>query len=173
VQNTCDDVLKIMERKYTIAQFIKLCDFIRKKSPNASITTDYIIGFPSETQTQFLESIENLKKIKFANIHMFPFSLHKDTKAAAIKQVFTEKEKQNRYEMIKKINEECKAIYLKSFLNKIVNVLFEHPKNPNIQNGKSQYYFDVFVSTKKNLQNSLLKVKVTSFRDGKLFGKIM
>jgi threonylcarbamoyladenosine tRNA methylthiotransferase MtaB len=173
VQNTCDDVLKIMERKYTIAQFIKLCDTIRKKSPNASITTDYIIGFPSETQTQFLESIKNLKKIKFANIHMFPFSLHKDTKAAAIKQVFTEKEKQNRYEIIKKNNDTYKNIYLKTFLNKTVNVLFEHPKNPNIQSGKSQYYFDVFVSTKKNLQNSLLKVKITSFKDDKLFGKIM
>ncbi|MDR1850826.1 MAG: tRNA (N(6)-L-threonylcarbamoyladenosine(37)-C(2))-methylthiotransferase MtaB [Mycoplasmataceae bacterium] len=173
IQSANNEVLKTMNRKYSVEQFVKLCEKIRANSPLASITTDFIVGFPSETTKQFEDSASNLNKIKFANIHIFPFSLHNDTAAAKIKSVCDEKRKHSRYKTIEGFNNIYKKKYLKLFINKTVDVLFEHSKSTSIQSGKSQYFFDVFVLTKKNLQGQMLKVKITKLDENKLFGKII
>jgi tRNA-2-methylthio-N6-dimethylallyladenosine synthase len=70
-----------MNRPYTIEQYFALVNYARKKIKNVAITTDYIVGFPSETQNDFKQAITNLKKIKFADINVFCYSRRKKTLA--------------------------------------------------------------------------------------------
>jgi threonylcarbamoyladenosine tRNA methylthiotransferase MtaB len=173
LQNSTDKILKEMNRKYTFLYFNNLVKYIRKKSPFCSITTDYIVGFPSETKDDFAKSIENLKILNFSNIHIFPFSVHKGTPADNIRNLVTDTEKKKRYSIISEINNECSTAYLKKFIGITVNVLFERTDKKNIQQGHSEYFFSVSVLTTKSLQNQMKKVKITSIDDNKLFGKII
>lgn len=81
LQSGSNNVLKAMKRPYTIEQYFALVHYARKKIKNIAITTDYIVGFPSETQQDFYQAIDNLKKLKFANINVFCYSRRKKTLA--------------------------------------------------------------------------------------------
>jgi threonylcarbamoyladenosine tRNA methylthiotransferase MtaB len=162
-----------MARKYTMAQFYTLVKYIRLKSPLCSITTDYIVGFPTETIKNFDDSIKELKKLALADIHIFPFSSHKGTKASLLKNIVSDTEKKRRYMIIDALNKKNMAIYLNKFIDKTVDVLFERSSKLNLQYGHSQYFFSVNVRTKKILTNKMLKVKITSVKDNEIFGKLV
>jgi threonylcarbamoyladenosine tRNA methylthiotransferase MtaB len=150
-----------------------MCDYIIKKSPLASISTDYIVGFLSETNAQFENSILNLKLLPLCNMHIFPFSLKKDTKAENIKNIVSDSERKRRFLEIDKINKDKKQKYLKNFISKEVEVIFEKSEDKNLQKGHSQYFFSVKVKTKKNLHNKLLKVKITKLVNNEPYGVLV
>lgn len=84
LQSGSDTILKLMNRKYDKQYFIDKIEKLRSIRPDISITTDVIVGFPSETDELFNETIDTIKKIGFSKIHVFPFSLRKNTKAESI-----------------------------------------------------------------------------------------
>jgi threonylcarbamoyladenosine tRNA methylthiotransferase MtaB len=170
IQSACDKTLKDMNRIYSVEKFISLCKYIRKQSKYASITTDYIVGFPTETKQDFNISLSNLKKIKFCDMHIFPYSPRKNTPALLMKNIVREKEKTERFNIVKSLNKKLQAEYLKQFINKTVNVLFEKPKTIGIANGHSEYFFSVNVKTKKDLVNQLHNVKITKVINGEVYG---
>ena len=114
-----------MRRKYSIQEFIDLCNYIRNKNPLASITTDYIVGFPTETERHFNESIQNLEKIKFCYMHIFPYSKREGTAASKLVNLVSDTQKKKRYETIHALMKKTQIQYLKSFTNKVVNVKFK------------------------------------------------
>jgi threonylcarbamoyladenosine tRNA methylthiotransferase MtaB len=155
IQSANDQVIKDMKRKYTINDFIKICNYIRTKSPYASITTDYIVGFPTETDALFNDGISNLQKIKFADMHIFPYSSRPMTSASKLKNIVTDSVKTQRVKQVQILNQQMQNEYLKQFINKETEVLFEHSNDSNVQTGHSQYFFTVNVDTKKQLLNQL------------------
>lgn len=82
LQSGCDKTLKRMNRHYTTADFENACTLIRKYIPYATITTDVIVGFPGETEEDYEESLAFVKKMRFYNPNIFPYSIRKGTKAA-------------------------------------------------------------------------------------------
>jgi threonylcarbamoyladenosine tRNA methylthiotransferase MtaB len=104
IQNANDEVLKQMNRHYLVTNFIKLVNKIRDRNPLFSITTDYIVGFCTETLEQFKDSIENLNKIRFSNIHLFPFSSMKGTKAFDFKNIVSNTERTRRFKILSELN---------------------------------------------------------------------
>ncbi|MDR2654326.1 MAG: MiaB/RimO family radical SAM methylthiotransferase [Mycoplasmataceae bacterium] len=173
LQSANDTILKDMERKYTFPQFLSLCNYARKINKLVSLTTDYIINFPSETKLLFDDSIKNLKKIKFSSMHIFPFSLHKQTKAALIKNLVLPRQKIERYGIISSLNEKFKNEYLKKFINKKVEVIFEQNKEQNNSIGHSQYFFSVIVKGKEILKNCKKIVKIVEVNnENEVFGVI-
>lgn len=83
IQSGSDAVLKGMNRHYRLPQFKKLISELREKVPGIALTTDLIVGFPGETEENFLETLETLKEIKFSGIHVFPYSRRTGTPAAS------------------------------------------------------------------------------------------
>ena len=77
LQSGSNKILKLMNRKYDIDYFINKINELRLIRPNISITTDVIVGFPNETEEDFKETIDNVRKIKFSKIHVFPYSKEK------------------------------------------------------------------------------------------------
>ena len=87
IQSGSDRVLKLMNRKYNIEEYKTIINKIRNVRPDINITTDLIVGFPTETDEDFLETCNNLKDIGFSKIHTFPYSKRDNTKAALMEQV--------------------------------------------------------------------------------------
>ena len=85
LQSGCDETLKRMNRRYTTRQFEKIVNLLREKYNDVIITTDIIVGFPGETEEEFIKTYEFLKKIKFYKMHVFKYSKRKGTKAATMK----------------------------------------------------------------------------------------
>ena len=82
VQAGSDRILKLMNRRYTTADYLKIIDYARSKDPEFSFTTDLIVGFPSETYEEFCETKELIKKVKYDNIYSFVYSRRSGTNAA-------------------------------------------------------------------------------------------
>ncbi len=125
VQSGSDKVLKKMNRKYTKAQYLDLVNRIYDKIPEVSITTDIIVGFPTETEEDFLETLDLVKQAKFEGAYTFVYSKRDGTPAAKYESTVTEKVgKERLYELNKLVNEGY-ARGNKRFENKIVKVLVE------------------------------------------------
>ncbi len=170
LQSASDNVLDKMNRKYSFDEFLSIVNKIKSKSPDSTFTTDYIVGFPTESDADHLQSIENIKKINFFDMHVFPYSSRKGTAASQLKKI--EPQIMNkRFDEVEIARKEMQDNVLKSFINKELDVLFETEQNGYWQ-GHSSQYIKVLVKSKDNLKNKLLKVKINSKRLDFLVGEI-
>ena len=115
LQSGSDTVLKRMNRKYLKKDFIEKVNELRKIRPNISITTDVIVGFPEETDEEFNETIETIKKINFSKIHVFPYSERKGTPACDMKQVDGNVKKE-RVKVLLNLSKELEQSYFEKFV---------------------------------------------------------
>ncbi len=106
------------------------------------MTTDVIIGFPGETDDDFLETYNFIKKINFSRLHIFSFSARAKTKAFSLPDQISEQIKKNRARGLQQLDAQLRQEYRQKFANKIVDALIEK-KEQGIYYGKSEYYFDV------------------------------
>ena len=157
IQSGSDHILKLMNRKYNVNEFINIIDKIRNIRPDINITTDLIVGFPHETDEDFNETISNLKKIGFSKIHTFPYSKRDNTPAANMEQV-KDSIKKERVDVILKLSDELENIYYSKFLDKDIEVLVEESyKDKSI--GHTDNYLKVIIN-KEIPHNTFCKVKV-------------
>ncbi len=173
LQSGSDKILKLMNRKYTIKKFNDLVKYMRSKNKFVSVTTDYIVGFNNETDQDFKDSLESLKLIKFADMHIFPFSMRKFTAIANDKNVVNSSTKNKRFKQVYELNKKLKNEYLTQFVGQEVEVIFEKPKQKNIQEGHSNYFFKVFVKTCKQLHGQKFRIKITKIINDQLFGELI
>lgn len=129
LQSGCDATLKRMNRHYTTADYENSCNLIRKIIPYATITTDVIVGFPGETKEDFFKSLDFVKRMRFYNPNIFPYSKRQGTKAAVMEGQLTNDEKHNRsVSMInecEKISKEIEKEYFEKYPEKAKDVLVE------------------------------------------------
>lgn len=129
LQAGSNEILKLMNRKYDLDYYFQKIEDIRKIRPNISITTDVIVGFPGETVELFNKTIETCKKIGFAKIHVFPFSLRSGTKAETLPNHISQEEKKLRARKLLTVSKELELEYFNKFINKEVEVLIETYKD--------------------------------------------
>ncbi|MCT4598785.1 MAG: tRNA (N(6)-L-threonylcarbamoyladenosine(37)-C(2))-methylthiotransferase MtaB [Vallitalea sp.] len=169
LQSGCDTVLKRMNRKYTTDEFFEKVNIIRKTYNSASITTDIIVGFPDETDEEFMETISFVNKIKFANIHVFKYSQRDGTKAAQMPNQIDPSIKATRSNILGKDKEKLQHNFLKHFVNKEVEVLFEEDiiiDGKRYLYGFTDNYIRVRINSNKDLKNKLINTKVKSIENG-------
>lgn len=129
VQSGNNKVLKEMNRKYTKEEFIDRINKIREIRPNINITTDVIFGFPGETNEEFLDTIETLKKIKFSKLHVFPYSKRDGTKAALRLDEVDNKEKRERCKIALALSDELELEYMQKFIGTEITFIPETYKD--------------------------------------------
>lgn len=167
MQSGCDRILSLMNRHYTKNEYLQKINLIRQYFPDASITTDVIVGFPTETEQDFLETIDTINKAKFFKMHIFPYSLRAGTKASKMQQVngAIKKERVRKLEVIDaKEHDE----YLKQMKNKQQTVLVE-TINDNFAEGYTENYIKVYLdnSIEKYQIGDMVKIDVgEKFKDG-------
>ena len=157
IQSGCDKILKLMNRKYTIEEFHDKINQIRTIRPNMNFTTDLIVGFPTETDVDFKETINNLKLIKFSKIHTFPYSIRNNTPAATMKQV-NDSIKKERVHQVLELSNVLENEYYNKFLNQSMDCLIEETKD-GISIGHTDNYIKIEIEdTLEN--NKFYKVKI-------------
>jgi len=155
LQAGSDEILKAMNRKYDLKYFFEKIDAIRKIRPNISITTDIIVGFPTETQEMFNTTYETAKKIGFSKIHVFPYSKRNGTVASRMKEV-SSIEKTNRVHKLLELSNILERDYNNRYINKKVKVLIEEVKD-GISIGHTSNFLKVEVPKIYN-KNQIIEV---------------
>lgn len=142
LQSGCDTILKQMNRKYTTSEFFTVCEKLRIYFKTPAITTDLIIGFPGESDDEFNQTIEFIKKCNFSSMHIFPYSVREGTVASKMGNQVSPEIKTLRCKIATDLANEMECEYLTSFLNKPLEIILEDSKNEFIS-GHSIYNFNV------------------------------
>ena len=172
VQSGSSHILKKMNRKHNMDQYLKIISELKKTNPLIKFSSDFIIGYPGETDNDFLDTINLMKSVKFINSYSFIFSPRPGTPASKLMQINKEISKK-RLEQFQKISEEIKIRYRQELLNKEIKVLFENKiKDTNKIFGRDQYMNAVVVDGNLSLVGKEEKVLVQNFNSGTLFGKV-
>ena len=158
LQSGSDTVLKRMNRKYNKAQFLAKLKAIRKACPDVAITTDVIVGFPGETEDEFLETYEFIKECDFNMLHVFPFSSREGTVASKLPHQVDPKIKKERCLRLIDLSEILWNQYTDKFEGKEVEVLIEqYDEKKNCSIGHTTNYLEVKIPNKKLQPGTLFK----------------
>ena len=166
LQSGSDRVLKSMNRHYTRAEYLEKCEMIYKAFPNAAITTDIIVGFPTETEEDFLDSLRIVEEAGFSQIHAFPYSAREGTNAYKKYKELPASVKKERVERLIAKGLEQKKAYLEKFVNQTLEIV---PENcfDGYTEGYSENYIRVYVAGEIEKKPTLVRVDGL-FKDGVL-----
>lgn len=174
LQSGSNRTLERMKRQYTKEEYEIAINKLRKAFPNVAITTDIIVGFPGETEEDFIESYEFAKKIKISKIHAFPYSPKKGTKAALFENQLSNEIKSIRNKKMIDLSNRLNIEFLESMVGKKLSVLFEREKEKGVYEGHTTNYINVTVESKENLINKILDVEIIKvLKEENTLGKIL
>jgi len=172
LQSGCDRTLKRMNRHYDTAFYTDLVERIRKMFPNAAITTDIMVGFAGESEDEFKESVEYLKKIGFAKSHVFAYSRRKGTVAYGLPDQVTNAVKSERSREMLQAAAYCENEFLKRQVGRVFPVLFE-TSSDGIAKGYTPNYTLVEVESDASYTGKIINVKIVSARKDYCIGEIV
>lgn len=159
LQSGCDRTLQRMNRHYTSEEFLSAVRLIREYFPDGAITTDVIVGFPGESREDYEDSMRMVSQAAFSELHVFPFSRRKGTKADKMPYQLTRAEKSERVSSMMELGKKMQQEYLTSFIGKPLHVLIEEEvtlKGEIYQVGFSENYLKCAISSKDKLINKIV-----------------
>ncbi len=163
LQSGSNNVLKKMNRKYTREEYLEKVEKIYRVFPDCAITTDIIVGFPTESEEDFEDTIDLVKRVKFSQIHAFPYSAREGTNAFKLKDLKGEI-KHERLKRLIDVGEKLKVEYLEKYIGKELDFLFEEFVD-GFSTGYSKNYIKLYVEG--NVGQGIKKVKgIKLVKDG-------
>ena len=172
IQSGSNKILKLMNRKHTVEEYIEIIEKLKKINPKIKFSSDFIISYPGETNDDFKDTINLVRKIKFINSFSFIFSSRPGTKAANLKQI----DKEIAKERLLKIQEYLFKFQLnmnKFFINKSVDVLVENKMDGQKKLfGRNQFMNSVIFEGNANFIGKNINIKIEKANQNSLFGKI-
>jgi len=175
LQSACNETLKRMNRFYKVEDYLLQIEKINKMFNLPFLGSDIIAGFVQESDEEFNTTVENLKKSGLSAIHTFPYSIRKGTQAEKMHGHISDKTKEKRANIIKKISAQKTEEFLQKNLNTVHGVLLEKHLNKKLKilKGMSENYIKIFInSNNEELKNTIQRVRITEIKDGKVFGEI-
>lgn len=167
LQSGSDKVLMRMRRFYSIDQYLKLIDQFRNRYPDFNFTTDVIVGFPGETEEEFRETVDIVKKVGFSHVHTFKYSKRNGTRAERMDDQVPEKVKSERSEIIRTIAEENKLSYRSRFIGKEQTVLIERNTKRGTSKGYGENYIPMEINNGTLQNNTFHRVRIITVADDK------
>ena len=172
IQSGSNKILKLMNRKHTVEQYVEIYEKLIKINPDIEFSSDFIISYPGETDKDFNETVNLIKKIKFINSYSFIFSPRPGTKASNLKPI----DKEIAKERLIKTQEHLFKFQLnmnKSFINKSIDVLVENKiEGQGKLFGRNQYMNSVIFEGNSDLIGKNRNIKIEKVNQNSLFGKI-
>ncbi len=163
LQSGCDATLKRMNRRYDTGEYRMRCEILRRYFQNPAVTTDVIVGFPGETQEEFETTALFLEQIHFYEMHVFPYSLRKGTRAASMPLQVAEADKAARSARLLALSERMSREYRESFCGKVRSALLEEPfvyKEKQYYKGYTQEYIKVAVEAANAAPGAIVSGKI-------------
>ena len=172
VQSGSNKILRSMNRKHTIEEYLDLIGKLKKVNPSLKFSSDFIIGYPGETENDFKQTLELLKEVEFINSYSFIFSPRPGTPAAKMKKVDKDASKE-RLIIFQKTASELKMKFRRELFNKNSLVLFENKtNNQNEYFGRDEFSNSVIVKTNENIVGKLKNIKILTGNQNSLKGEI-
>ena len=171
LQSGCDATLKRMNRKYTTSHYLEKINKIRNYLPNIAFTTDVIVGFPGESDEEFEETYNFIKKVNYSELHVFPYSPRRNTPAAKMKDQVDDKIKHERVNRLLELSKELNRDFALKQIGKTLKVLFEK-RDGDYLVGHASDYLKVKVKTTDNLIGEVCEVKINNY-EGILEGSVV
>ena len=175
LQSGSSQILRKMGRGYTKEKYLALVDKIKSKIPDVALTADIIVGFPGETEEDFLDTVDVVKKVSFDNSFMFMYSIRKGTKAATMDNQIDEAVKKERLQRLIEVQNECSFNESSKYKDKIVKVLVEGPskKNKEVLSGRTSTNKVVLFRGEKKLKGQFVNVKINECKTWTLYVEIV
>jgi threonylcarbamoyladenosine tRNA methylthiotransferase MtaB len=174
MQSGSDSVLRGMKRRYNTEMALRNMEIIRAAFPSATFTTDLMVGFPGESDSDFMETVEFVKKARFLDCHVFAYSRREGTPAAAYKNQVPEDVKRKRSEILIAEKNKVRDSVLLEILERgePLSCIFETVKK-NVWTSHSDTFVTVRAESECDLAGRLVLVKPTSVSDGVIYGEIL
>lgn len=173
LQSGSDATLKKMNRRYTSEEYAVACERLKKAFPNVAITTDIIVGFPTETDENFNESYDFAEKVRLSKIHVFPYSPKTGTPAAKIRPQIAPDVKNERSHKMLELSTRLNKEFMSRYIGSNMEVLFERLEG-NYYEGHTRNYIKVLCKSDSDLTNQLVNVKLTDIAgEETMYGKLM
>ncbi|MCF6137976.1 tRNA (N(6)-L-threonylcarbamoyladenosine(37)-C(2))-methylthiotransferase MtaB [Pseudalkalibacillus berkeleyi] len=178
LQSGSNTVLKRMRRKYSMEMFADRLNKLKKALPGLAITSDVIVGFPGETEEEFMETYNFIKEHKFSELHVFPFSRRTGTPAANMEDQVPEDVKNNRVHRLIELSNQLAKEYASNYEGEVLEIIPEEldKENSNRVIGYTANYMKVRIEGTEDLIGKLVRVKITKagypFNEGR-FVRIM
>ncbi|MCI9217018.1 MAG: tRNA (N(6)-L-threonylcarbamoyladenosine(37)-C(2))-methylthiotransferase MtaB [Dorea sp.] len=163
LQSGCDETLKRMNRRYTAEEYMEKCKTLRKYYKNPALTTDIIVGFPGETEEEFIRSKAFIDEVNFYETHIFKYSKREGTKAAELDGEVPETVKTARSSELIELSRKKKTAYEMSLIGTVKEVLMEERvmrEDGIYQVGHTREYVKIGQKTERNLVNQLVNVEI-------------
>lgn len=162
LQSGCDDTLKRMRRHYTTGEYRRIVNDLRKTFDNCAVTTDVMVGFAGETEQEFTQSVDFVREIGFAKVHVFPYSRRSGTAAYDAPNQIDNSVKVHRSKLMTEAANETRKAFLERMVGKTESVLFEQPTKDGYWSGYTKNYSPVKVKSDRNIGGEILNVKIIS-----------
>ena len=170
MQSGCDETLKRMNRKYDTARYLQSVQWLNQYFDRPAITTDLIVGFPQETEEEFSQTLDFIRRCAFSSMHIFPYSRRSGTPAATMAGQIPHAVQEQRAQAAQAVAREMEEAYLQALVGSTLPVLFEEEKE-GLWQGHAPNYVAVR-AVGENLHNQLRQVTITGVGDGILLGTI-
>ncbi len=165
IQSGSDTVLKRMRRKYTMDFFSERLRKLEAALPDLAVTSDVIVGFPGETEEEFMETYNFIRDHKFSELHVFPFSKRTGTPAARMEDQVDEEIKNERVHRLIALNDQLAKEYASRFEGEVLEVIpeerFKDSDNENLYVGYTANYLKIVFEATEDMVGKLVKVKIT------------
>lgn len=172
LQAGTDEVLALMHRRYTTELFAHRVATIKKYMPNAFIGIDVIVGMMGETAELFEQSKAFIESLDFQQLHVFPYSERRGTKALEIEYVVPVGERRERGRILGELSESRTKAFYEKYIGQTLKILFEEEHNKDVMSGFSDNYLRVEMPYDHKLVNTLVNVKIVSLSEnGNLIGE--
>ena len=172
LQSGSNKILSLMKRRYNKELYKSKINKVRNVLPNCSIGVDVMVGFPGESDQEFLKTYRFLNNLDISYLHVFTYSERNNTRALNYKDVVSKKERANRSKMLRILSLKKKRSFYNKFVNTTRPVLFESIKNNRVL-GHTDNYLKVEVDGNKNIINTIKTVKLTKMKDQTLIGELV
>ena len=161
LQSGSPSILKLMQRRYTVEDYHRVISKIKEIIPDAGIGVDVIVGFPGESEDNFLETYTFLRDLPVTYLHVFTYSERPDTKAVSLPGVVEHSERKKRNNMLRILSEKKRNLFYEQMIGKDLEVLFEAQNIDSMMKGFSSNYVRVEHEFDPNLVNELSVVRIT------------
>ncbi len=173
LQSGSNVILKRMNRKYTRQIFLDTCEKMKKKNPDFTVTTDIIVGFPGETESDFADTLEIMEKVQFAKVHMFPYSPRKRTRAFSYPNPVPHDIKNKRKQELLRLAEKTGFQLREQFVGRTMSVLLENEEKEGAISGHTANFLRVSIPKSTHLPNQIVQVELLSNGPDGLTGRVV
>jgi len=175
IQSGSSSVLRRMRRRYTAEQALEAIRRLREAIPDVTFSADVIVGFPGETEAELEETLAFIKEARFLHLHLFPYSIRKDTEAASMPDQIPEPVKKERLKRLEEAQNKLRLQMLEDYVSthstSPVWILVEQQKD-GIANGHTEHYVETDIPTEEDLTGKIVPVLLESTNGKICIGKV-